>query len=132
MNSVWMRLVLTLEVLLAVPAVFTAWSQVGGQGHLDLMPWSLKLVLGAAACFSIAGFTAATLRRERFWTFRSAAWALLILLAFAGMGLATYYYHLQEGADDGPDGESTTAALLLKRQPVFVALYAARRHHHGL
>ena len=35
----YLRLAYATQFLIAVIAVFTLWSQVGGQSHLDLMPW---------------------------------------------------------------------------------------------
>ena len=48
-NSV-LRPLLILEFLIAIEAIFTLWSQVGGQYHLDLMywPWKFGLSVGAA------------------------------------------------------------------------------------
>ena len=40
-----LRLAYISEFLLAVVSILMLWTQVGGQGHLDLMPWHLKLVL---------------------------------------------------------------------------------------
>jgi hypothetical protein len=42
------RLAYVAEFLLALIAIWTLWSQVGGQGHLDLMPWYDKLGLSVA------------------------------------------------------------------------------------
>jgi len=42
-----LRLAYATQYLIAVIAVFVLWSQVGGQSHLDLMPWYVKLGLGA-------------------------------------------------------------------------------------
>jgi hypothetical protein len=39
------RLAYMLELLVAWIAYLQLWVQVGGQGHLDLMPWPVKLVL---------------------------------------------------------------------------------------
>src|SRR5215470_14362492 len=48
-----LRLAYITLFLIALFTVFTLWSQVGGQGHLDLVPWFLKLVLGVSAAFAI-------------------------------------------------------------------------------
>jgi hypothetical protein len=39
----WLRMAYALEFLLAMIAIFTVWSEVGGQGHMDLLPWYIKL-----------------------------------------------------------------------------------------
>ena len=44
-----LRLAYTTQFLLALLAIFVVWSEIGGQSHLDLMPWYLKLVLGGGA-----------------------------------------------------------------------------------
>ena len=36
------------QFLMALIAIFMLWSQVGGQSHLDLVPWPLKLGLAGA------------------------------------------------------------------------------------
>ena len=46
MTPKYLRLVLMLEFFIAVLAVFTAWSEIGGQAALDLMPWGWKCGLG--------------------------------------------------------------------------------------
>ena len=81
MTTAWLRIAYTCEFLLATFASFTMWSQVGGQGHLDLMPWYWKLIpiLGLSA--AIVGFTAAIAASERVLTRKSAAWALAIILS---------------------------------------------------
>lgn len=112
MNAAWLRLVYTLEFLVALPAVYTVWSQVGGQGHLDVMPWYLKLLLGAGASCAIVGLTAALVERERLLTIRSALWALCVLLFAAGMGFAVYYYHLMEVPEEGEMEHTTTASFI--------------------
>ena len=112
MNAVWLRLVYIFEFLLAVPAVYTLWSQVGGQGHMDLMPWYWKLLLGGGAACAIVRLTAAVLERERAWTARSIVWMGLVIVFALAMGGATYYYHLHESPDEGDTEEGTTAAAL--------------------
>jgi len=49
----WMRFAYTIEFLLALIAIVILWTQVGGQGHMDLLPWYTKLscVLAAAWWF---------------------------------------------------------------------------------
>ena len=52
-----LRLAYATQFLIAVIAVFTLWSEVGGQSHLDLMPWYLKLGLGAGAALAVVNAT---------------------------------------------------------------------------
>ena len=53
MPPYWVRLAYVVEFLLALIAVGLLWSEVGGQGHLDLMPWYQKLVLTVALAWVI-------------------------------------------------------------------------------
>jgi len=110
MNVVWLRLIYSIEFLIALPAVYTVWSQVGGQGHLDLMPWYVKFLLGFGVSWAVVRLTAAVVERERAWNARAVGWLLSVLLLVAAMGLTTYYYHLHEADDDLDQEETTTAA----------------------
>lgn len=109
-NPLWLRLAYALEFFIAVIAIITAWSEIGGEGHLDLMPWYTKLVciLGLAWC-SVC-FTASLVEQQRVWTGRSVKWFMGILLFCALMGGITYYYHLHEEPDD-QDDDNTAAAV---------------------
>ena len=54
-----LRLAYATQFLIAVIAIYVLWSQVGGQSHLDLMPWYVKLGLGAgAACIGCIALNA--------------------------------------------------------------------------
>src|SRR6266508_2971198 len=89
-----------LEFLVAIIAVFSVWSQVGGQGHLDLMPWYWKLSLGAGCAIAIVKVTAAASERDRPWHSRTLKWMAILLVLVLGCGLITYYYHLYEPQDE--------------------------------
>ena len=54
-----LRLAYATQFLIALIAVFVLWSQVGGQRHLDLMPWYFKLGLGGGAALAVVKATAA-------------------------------------------------------------------------
>ncbi|MBS1874496.1 MAG: hypothetical protein JSU00_14870 [Acidobacteria bacterium] len=110
MNNGWLRFALMCEFLLALVAVFATWSQVGGQGHLDLMMWCWKLLLGAGLSLAITGMTAALMRSEGVFSRGMVLWGLTALVIAVAMGLATYYYHLHE-VDDETDEDTTTARL---------------------
>ena len=113
MNSKWLRMAYAGELLLAVPAVFTLWSQVGGQGHLDLMPWYLKLLLGGAMSLACIFATAALVDAPGWGSTRFYAWVAIIILIGAAMAGVTYYYHLHEEYDDTGDEEPTSATMVL-------------------
>lgn len=106
-----LRLALTIEFLVALVAIFETWGMVGGQGHLDLMPWYWKLgfVLGLALV-TVMG-TLAAMAHERAWNAKTIACLLLAMMLAGGMGATTYYYHLHENDDQGP-GEDDSVTLL--------------------
>ena len=89
-----LRLAYTTLFLIALLAVFELWSQVGGQSHLDLMPWYLKLILGAGAAFTVVKVAAAAVAGERAWNRQTLRWAGILLALLIGCGLASYYAHL--------------------------------------
>ena len=81
-------------------AVFAVWAQVGGQGHLDLMPWYAKLLLPAALSLAAVKATAAAVRRDRIRNARTSWWLAAALALIAAMGVLTYYEHLNEEQED--------------------------------
>jgi hypothetical protein len=100
-----LRLAYVLEFLVAVLAVLELWSQVGGQGHLDLMPWYTKLSLTVGLALVTVAGTAAAVSHPDPWNAKTIACMILGLLLVLGMAAVTYYYHLHEG-DDERDGAS--------------------------
>ena len=107
----WLRLAYAVEFLVALMAILSMWSEIGGQGHLDLMPWHVKLVciLGLAWC--CVRFTAGIVEQNKVWTRRTIAWLVAILLVGIAMGGITYYYHLHEEPDDDSGDDNTAAAV---------------------
>jgi hypothetical protein len=105
----FLRLAYAIEFLVALIAIVSLWSEVGGEGHLDLMPWYTKLgcILGLAWC--CVRFTASLVEQQRIWTGRAIGWFLGILLFCLLMGGITYYYHLHEEQDDGDEDTTATA-----------------------
>ncbi len=108
-----LRLAFALEFLLALVAIFTAWSEVGGQAVLDAMTWFWKLGLSLALAGATVGFTSALCADQRFWTMRSARWLTAIFLIMISMGAVTYYFQLQtdesESDENSPVSRSSTA-----------------------
>jgi hypothetical protein len=101
-----LRIAYVCEFLLALLAISVVWSQVGGQDHLDLMPWYDKFALiFALALVTVVG-TVAAVSRERAWNGISIACLAMALLILCAMGAVTYYYHLHEDQDQ--DSDSTT------------------------
>ena len=109
-----LRLAYVFEFLLALLAILSLWSEVGGQGHLDLMPWYTKLGLIAGLALAIVMGTASAVSHERAWNAKTVACGLAALLIACGMAAATYYYHLHENdedtASDSSDGLASLAA----------------------
>jgi hypothetical protein len=97
-----------LEFLLAMPAVLGFWTEVGGAGHMDFVPWYTKFTLTLGASVAIVYSTAAAVESERAWNAKSIAWALVVLLLAAGMAAATYYVHVHE--PDDPDAPAAPIA----------------------
>lgn len=111
-----LRLAYVTLFLIAVIAVFVLWSQVGGQGHLDMMPWYLKLALGAGAAYAVVRATMAAVAGSAGWNGGSLKWFGILLALLVGCGLATYYYHVyEEGGDEGQD-DSITSELIAPAQ----------------
>jgi hypothetical protein len=104
-----LRLAYTTQFLIALIAVFLLWSEVGGQGHLDLMPWYLKLGLGAGSAFAAVKATAASVSREPAWNGKTLRWFGIMLALLIGCGLASLYYHLYGEEDEEQDGDAPVA-----------------------
>ena len=103
------RLAYMAEFLLALIAVWTLWSQVGGQGHLDLMPWYDKLGLSVALALVTVLGTISAVTRERAWNARTLVFLLMAVLIATAMGVITYYYHVHEDDEGADDGQSVAA-----------------------
>jgi len=108
-----LHLLYAIEFFIALIAVYTVWSQVGGQGHLDYMAWYWKGAIGIPAAFSAVKLTILLASDHPQRKRRIMAWtALLIFLVLSAGGL-TYYYHLNEppDEDDQDSGVATKTAL---------------------
>lgn len=109
-----LRVAYSIEFLIALIAIFTFWSQVGGQPHLDLMPWYLKFVIAMGAASACVKLTSAMAGSERIWTGVTLRW-LLVLVAIAGLaGAVTYYYHLNEPAEPDDNDAVFTSSLVIR------------------
>ena len=108
-----LRLAYSALFLVALVAVYVAWSQIGGQGHVDLLPWHIKMALGVATSLAIVRATAASVAGERAWNGHTLRWLGLTLALAVICGLATYYAHLYlEESDDESDQPSDTTVSL--------------------
>src|SRR5450755_485303 len=106
-----LRLAYLTQFLIALIAVFLLWSQVGGQSHLDLLPWSIKFGLGLAAAYGVVRATAASVSGDRAWNGQTVRWLGLTLAVLAACGYASYYAHMNlEESDDADQPQDTTVS----------------------
>jgi|ERR1700685_2005810 len=113
MTQKLLRLIYAFEFLIALVAIFTAWSEIGGQAALDLMHWGWKLGLSLALASATVAYTAAVVSEESPWSLRSARWLAAIVLLILGIGVVTYFYVLQEDS-----GESDESGTISRCQPL--------------
>jgi len=106
-----LRLAYTTLFLIALLAVFELWSQVGGQTHLDLMPWYIKLVLVCGAAFAVVKAAAAAVAGERAWNRKSIRWAFVLAGLLVCCGLASYWVHLYGEQDEDQDEQQTQQSV---------------------
>ena len=111
-----LRLAYATQFLIAVLAVFVLWSEVGGQSHLDLMPWYLKLGLGGGAAFAVVKATAASVEKKQAWNGGTLRWFGILLALLLGCGLASYYYHVY-GESDEDDQDDTITSMVVPLRP---------------
>jgi hypothetical protein len=114
----WLRMAYALEFLLALIAIFTVWSEVGGQGHMDLLPWYIKLGCSLSLAWCSVRFTAAIVEHEKAWNQHTAVWFMGMILVAIAMGSITYYYHLHEVPDEPDNEDNTSTSLVLPVGPV--------------
>src|SRR5258707_9106638 len=91
-----LRALLIVEFLVAVQVLFTFWSAVGGQYHLELMFWPWKLGLPLLAASLIVKITGCVARAGTSLPRKVWIYAGLLVATLAVAGVVTYYYHLNE------------------------------------
>jgi hypothetical protein len=115
MRNRLLRPFLIVEFLIAVQAVFTFWSQVGGQYHLDLMFWPWKFGLSIAAASLIVAVTANLVKNDGAITRLTLTLCSFLIVVIVVAGMVTYYYHLSEPPpeqDDQSEDEPAKASLM--------------------
>jgi hypothetical protein len=100
-----------IEFLVALVAIFETWSMVGGQSHLELMPWYAKLGFSLGLALLTVMASVASIAHERAWNAKTIACLLLALVVAAGMGATTYYYHLHENDDQAAGADDSITFL---------------------
>ena len=111
MHNRLLRPLLILEFLIAVQAIFTIWSEVGGQYHLDLMFWPWKLGISMASAGLIVAVTANLVRNDGQITRRVLMFCSFLIAIFVAAGVLTYYYHLNEPADQDQEQDDEPAKI---------------------
>jgi hypothetical protein len=89
--------------------VFEVWSQVGGQTHLEALPWHIKLGLGAGVAFAAAKATAEAVSAERAWHRGTLKWCSILLGLLVGCGMASLYSHNFLENDQPAEEETVTS-----------------------
>jgi hypothetical protein len=112
-----LRLAYVTQFMIAVIAVFVLWGQVGGQSHLDLMPWYVKLGLGAGAALAAVRATMCAVSEKAAWNGGTVKWFGIMLALMAGCGLASYYFHVYGESEDEQDEETVTSQLVGRMVP---------------
>src|SRR5690349_15507827 len=107
-----LRLAYSTQFMIAVIAVFVLWSQVGGQSHLDLMPWYLKLGLGGGAAIAAVRTTMCAVSGPSAWNGGTVKWFGIMVALLIGCGLATYYVHTYGETDEDQEEETVTSQLV--------------------
>jgi len=116
-----LRLAYTTQFLIALIAVFILWSEVGGQSHLDLLPWYWKVILGPGAAFTIVKATAAAVDGKQPWNARTLKWTGLTLLLLIACGLASFYAHVYlEDDETDQDQDNSTISQAVSNPAVAV------------
>jgi hypothetical protein len=108
-----LRLAYATQFLIAVIAVFTLWGQVGGQNHLDLMPWWIKLGLGAGTALAVVKATMNAVSREPAWNAGTLKWFGIALALLLGCGLSSYYVHMYGEGDEQDEEDTQTSSYSL-------------------
>jgi hypothetical protein len=117
MRNRLLRPLLIVEFLIAIEAIFTFWSEVGGQYHLDLMFWPWKFGVSLAAASLIVAITANLARNDGAITRLTLTLSSFLIAIIVVAGMVTYYYHLNEPPDpDDQDEDEPARVSLMERE----------------
>lgn len=112
MTPRYLRIAFISEFLVAVIAIFTAWSEIGGQATLDIMPWGWKCGLALGLAIAVVAYSAALVSGNSVWNARTSKWLALVIILLLAMGVVTYYYVLQTDLGQPADEQDNSAAAL--------------------
>ncbi len=113
-SRAWLRVAYAFEFWLALITIFTVWSQVGGQAHLDLVAWYIKLVCAVSLALSAVKMTVAMVEQSRAWNAAAVRWFIAVLAISTLIAGITYWYHLHEATDD-PESDQDSATSVSNR-----------------
>lgn len=123
-----LRLAYIFEFWIVLIAVFTVWSEVGGQGHLDLMAWYIKLACAVAFTWSAVRMTSAAVENPRAWNGRTVKWFFAVVTLSALMAGVTYWYHLHEEPDEPDSDDNSATTVSNDALPPFLRCAAPAQH----
>jgi hypothetical protein len=111
------------EFLLALLSIGELWAQVGGQSHLDLMPWYVKFLLIMGLAVTTVAGTASAVAHERVWNAKTLACLAIAMMLAGAMGGVTYYCHVHENDDmeNGDESDVATQTLHVRMLDIRVA-----------
>jgi len=105
-----LRLAYVTQFLIALIAIFVLWGEVGGQSHLEPLPWFVKLALGAGAAFAVVKATMEAVSNQKPWNAGTLRWCAILLLLLVGCGMASVYSHNYLEESDEPADEETVSS----------------------
>jgi hypothetical protein len=108
-----LRLAYATQFLIALIAIFFLWSEIGGQGHLDLMPWYWKVLLGGGAALAVVKATQAAVNQPSAWRGPALRWLGLLLALLIACGAASYYYHMCCESDEDSDQDAGSVSRVI-------------------
>jgi len=120
MRNRLLRPLLIIEFLIAIQTIFTFWSEVGGQYHLDLMFWPWKFGLSITAALLIVTITGNLVQNNGTITRYALTLCSFLIVVVVVAGLVTWFYHLNEPPDQDQqsDDEPARVSLMLGRPAV--------------
>ena len=136
MRNRLLRPLLIIEFLIAIQTIFTFWSEVGGQYHLDLMFWPWKAGLSIAAALLIVTITGNLVQNNGAITRYALTLCSFLIVVIVVAGMVTWFYHLNEPPDpnDQGDDEPAKTSLTIGRtgKTQLEAAWATRPGRHFL